>query len=127
MYTELFRLCGFEDAEIEKERLRIDRALKKLEIDAEDCRRAVDRVRKYYSIDLVGVRRCLGLGLKDIIDLVLAKEEGKKLVYTSVPPPAGLALSLNMVGVWCQVPESIVALAMGQIFGKLSPIMEAAE
>ncbi len=127
MYTELFRLCGFEDAEIEKERPRIDKALRKMEIDAEDCRSAEDRVRKYYSVDLVGVRRCLGLGLKDIIDLVLAKEEGKKLVYTSVPPPAGLALSLNMAGVWCQVPESIVALAMGQIFGKLSPIMEAAE
>lgn len=127
MYTELFRLCGFGDAEIEKERLRIDRALKKLEIDAEDCRRAVDRVRKYFSLDLIGVRKCLGLGLRDLIDLVLAKEEGKKLVYTSVPPPAGLCLSLNMAGVWCQVPESVLALGIGQIFGKLAPIMEAAE
>jgi len=127
MYTELFKLCGFEDAEIEKERSRIDKALKKMEIEAEDCRRAVDRVREYFSLDLIGARKCLGLGLRDLIDLVLAKEEGKKLVYTSVPPPAGLCLSLNMAGVWCQVPESVLALGIGQIFGKLAPIMEAAE
>jgi benzoyl-CoA reductase/2-hydroxyglutaryl-CoA dehydratase subunit BcrC/BadD/HgdB len=127
MYTELFKLCGFEDAEIERERPRIDKAFKKLEIEAEDCKRAEDRVRKYFSLDLVGVRKCLGLGLKELIDLVLAKDEGKKLVYTSVPPPAGLCLSLNIAGIWCQVPESVLALGMGQIFGKLAPIMEAAE
>jgi benzoyl-CoA reductase/2-hydroxyglutaryl-CoA dehydratase subunit BcrC/BadD/HgdB len=127
MYTELLRLCGFEDAEIEKEGPRIDKAFQKLEIGPEDCKRAEDRVKKYFSLDLVGVRKCLGLGLKELIDLVLAKEEGKKLVYTSVPPPAGLCLSLNMAGVWCQVPESVLALGIGQIFGKLAPIMEAAE
>lgn len=127
MYTQLFKLCGFEDAEIERERPRINKALKKLEIDAEDCQRAEDRVKKYFSLDLIGVRKCLGLGLKELVDLVLAKEEGKQLVYTSVPPPAGLCLSLNMAGAWCVIPESVLALAMGQIFGKLSPIMETAE
>jgi len=127
MYTELLKLCGFEDAEIEKERPRVDKAFQKLEIGPEDCRHAEERLRKYFSLDLLGVRKCLGLGLKELIDLVLAKEEGRKLVYTSVPPPAGLCIALNLAGVWCQVPESVLALGMGQIFGKLAPIMEAAE
>ena len=36
MYTELLRLCGYEEEEIEKERPRIDKAFKKLDIGPED-------------------------------------------------------------------------------------------
>jgi benzoyl-CoA reductase/2-hydroxyglutaryl-CoA dehydratase subunit BcrC/BadD/HgdB len=126
-YTEILKLCGFEDAEIERARPRIDKAFKKLEIGPEDCQRAEDRIRKYFSIELLGVRRCLGIWLKDLIDLVLSKEEGKKVVYTGVPPPAGLALSLVLAGVWCGVLDYTLGLTMGLIFDKLNPLLEAAE
>ncbi len=127
MYTELFRLCGFTDAEIAKERPRIDRAFKKLEIGPEDCQRAEDRLRKYFSVELIGVRRCLGIWLKDLIHLVLSEEEGRKVVYTGVPPPAGLALSLNLAGAWCGVLDYTLGLTMGLIFNKLTPLLEIAE
>jgi benzoyl-CoA reductase/2-hydroxyglutaryl-CoA dehydratase subunit BcrC/BadD/HgdB len=127
MYTELLKLCGFEDAEIERERPRIDKAFKKLEIGPEDCQRAENRLRKYLSVELLGVRRCLGIWLKDLIDLVLSKEEGKKVVYTGVPPPAGLALSLNLAGAWCGVLDYTLGLTMGLIFDKLTPLLEVAE
>jgi len=126
MYTELLKLCGFEDAEIERERPRIDKAFEKLEVGAEDCKRAEDRVKKYFSLDLLGVRKCLGVWMKDLIDMVLAKEEGKKSVYTGVPPPSGLSLSLNLAGVWCGVLDYTLGLTIGLIFGKLAPLLDAA-
>jgi len=127
MCAELLKLCGFEDAEIEREKPRIDKAFKTLEIGAEDCQRAENRLRKYFSVDLFGVRRCLGIWLKDLINLVLSKEEGKKVVYTGVPPPAGLALSLNLAGAWCGVLDYTLGLTIGLIFNKLTPLLEVAE
>ncbi len=127
MYTELLKLCGFEDVELERERSRIDKAFKILEIDAEDCKRAEDRVKKYFSVELLGIRKVLGIWMKDLIDMVLAKEEGKKLVYTGVPPPGGLCLSLNLAGAWCGVLDYTLGLTMGLVFDKLGPILEAAE
>jgi len=127
MYTELLKLCGFEDAEIKKERPRIDEAFRKLEIGPEDCKHAEDRLRKYFSVDLLGVRKCLGIWTKDLIDMVLAKEEGKKVVYTGVPPPGGLVLSLNLAGVWCGVLDYTLGLSLGLVFDKLTPLLEAAE
>jgi benzoyl-CoA reductase/2-hydroxyglutaryl-CoA dehydratase subunit BcrC/BadD/HgdB len=126
-YTELLKLCGFEDAEIKEEGPRLDKAFRKLELGPEDCRLAEDRLREYYSVELLGVRRSLGIWLKDLIDLVLAKEEGKKVVYTGVPPPAGLVLSLILAGVWCGVLDYTLGLTIGQIFGKITPLLEAAE
>jgi benzoyl-CoA reductase/2-hydroxyglutaryl-CoA dehydratase subunit BcrC/BadD/HgdB len=127
MYTGLLKLCGFEDAEIERERPRIDKAFKKLDIGPEDCQRAEDRVRKCFSVELVGVRKLLGIWLKELIDMTLAREEGKRLVYTGVPPPGGLSASLNLAGAWCAVLEYVLGLTIGQIFGKLTPLLEVAE
>ena len=86
MYTELFKLCGFEAEEIEKERPRIDKAFKIVGIGVDDIERAEDRIKKYFDIELMGVRKVLGIWLKQLIDLALAREERKRLVYICFPP-----------------------------------------
>jgi len=129
MYTELFKLCGFESEEIERERPRIDRTFEIAGIGAEDVKQAEARVTKYFDTSLSSVRKILGIWLKQLMDLTLSKEEGKTVVYTSFPSAGVIGLSANLASekVYCQAPEIVLDLAMGQIFGKLDPILEAAE
>ena len=129
MYTELFKLCGFELEEIEKEKPRIEKAFQKAEIGREDIERAESRVRQYFDTTSLGVRKSLGIWMKQLIDLVLAREEGKKIVYPAYPTVPMVAVALNLASeeVYCQAPEIVLDFVMGQIFGKLNPILEAAE
>ena len=129
MYTGLFKLCGFEPEEIERERPRIDKALKIVGIGVDDMEMAEDRIRKYFDIELVGVRKVLGIWLKQLIDLALAREERKRLVYTTFPSVArlGLAAMLASEEVYYHAPEIVIDVVLGQIFGKINPILEAAE
>jgi len=129
MYSDFLKLCGYEPEEIEKERPRIDRAFEIMEIGPDDIKRAEGRLRKYVWVESLGMRKILGIWLKDMVDLVLAKEEGKKTVYTSYPPIREISAitacaSDNVVGA---CPEVLVTIVMGFIFDKLTPYLEKAE
>ena len=129
MYTELFELCGFESEEIDKEGPRIDKAFKILEIGPEDVKRGEERIRKFFDIELLGVRKLLGVWMNELIEAVLAKEEKKRKVYSNFP---GIPLALTAAQLACEdayvgIPEMTIEIIMGQIFGKLNPILEAAE
>ena len=84
-YDELLKLCGFEDEEIKRESPRIDKAFQRLELGPEDMKSAESWVRQNHDIELLGVRKVLRLWLKELVDLVLARDEGKKLVYYGFP------------------------------------------
>jgi len=129
MYDDFLRLCGFEPEEIKKEERRIERAFSIFEIDSEDINKAQERVTAYYDVELTAIRKILGLWLKEFSDLVLAKEEGKKTVYASMPPnrPFMAAMSASSQDVYCIVPEAVIDTVMGSIFGKVTPLLEAAE
>ncbi len=128
-YDELFKLCGFEDGELNSERQRIEATLERLELGPEDMERADLWVRQYHDISLEGVRKLLGAWLKELIDLVLAKEDGKKVVYFGFPAilGPGLMLSASSRDVFVSAPDMVLDHTMGQIFNKLSPILEAGE
>jgi len=128
-YDKLFRLCGFESAEIEEERSRIEATFEKLTIGPEDMDQAETRVRQYHDVSLEGVRKLLGAWLKELIDLVLAREEGKKIVYYGFPAilGPGLMLSASSEDVFVSAPDMVLDHTMGQIFNKLTPILEAGE
>ncbi|MCP4611561.1 MAG: 2-hydroxyacyl-CoA dehydratase [Planctomycetes bacterium] len=129
MYTEFFRLCGFESEEIENERPRIERALTIAEIDQRDIDQAHQRVLEFFDTELLGVRKVLAIYLNQFLDLVLAREEGKRIIYSVYPPVArlGVATTLTAQDIYCHSPEIVVDVVMGQIFGKLDPILETAE
>ncbi len=128
-YDGLLKLCGFEDEEINKQRPRIERAFQKLELGPQDMKPAENWVRQNHDVELVGVRRLLGAWLKELIDLVWAKDDGKKVVYYGFPTIAGpgMAIAAASEEVYCACPDVVLCHTMGQIFNKLTPILEAGE
>jgi hypothetical protein len=128
-YDELLKLCGFEDEEIEKERSRIEKSFERLGIGPDDMETAQNWVRQNHDVTLTGVRKLLGAWLKELIDLVLAKDDGKKIVYFGFPAilGPGLMLSASSDDVFVCAPDMVLDHTMGQIFNKLTPILEAGE
>ncbi|MDY7039012.1 MAG: 2-hydroxyacyl-CoA dehydratase family protein [Thermodesulfobacteriota bacterium] len=128
-YDDLLRLCGFEVEEIEKERERIDNAFRKLEIGPEDMEIANNWVRMNHDVTLTSVRKLLGAWLKELIDLAIAKDEGKKIIYYGFPAMVrpGMLIKASSENVYCACPDALLCHTMGQIFNKLTPILEAGE
>jgi benzoyl-CoA reductase/2-hydroxyglutaryl-CoA dehydratase subunit BcrC/BadD/HgdB len=128
-YDKLLMLCGYEPGEIERERQRIEKAFKKLEFTQDDLDRGEERVKYYFDLELLSVRKMLGLWIKSLIDLVLAKEEGKKVVYTCMPPFFHILSALAALSddLYVTSPDLTLAQSVGGIFGKIVPFMEIAE
>jgi hypothetical protein len=129
-YHDLLKLCGFEDSEIDKERPRIEQAFQKLELGPEDMKQAERWVRQNHDIELLGVRKLLRAWLLELVDLVLAKEEGKKLVYYGFPSIQGPSMAIKAASqreIYCACPDVILCHTLGQIFNKLTPVLEAGE
>ena len=128
-YDELLTICGFEVEEIDSGRPRIEKAFKKLELGHEDMEKAKDWIQQNHDMELLGVRKLLGIWLKELIDLVLAKDDGKKVVYYGFPTIAGPAAAIATASdeIYCVCPDAVLCYTMGQIFNKLTPILEAGE
>jgi benzoyl-CoA reductase/2-hydroxyglutaryl-CoA dehydratase subunit BcrC/BadD/HgdB len=128
-YDNVLKLCGYEPEEIEEQRRRLDKAFEKLQFTPEDFKRAEGRVSEYFDIELTGIRKMLGLYLQSLIDVILAREEGKKLVYTMMPPMVIVQNAMAMVSkdVYVTAPDILLSYTHGAIFGNLTPILESAE
>jgi hypothetical protein len=129
-YDELLKLCGFEDDEIKKEKPRIDQVFQRLELGPEDMKKAETWVRQNHDVELQGVRKLLRAWFLELVDLVLAREEGKKLVYYGFPSIQGPGMAIKAAApeeVYCACPDVILCHTLGQIFNKLTPVLEAGE
>lgn len=131
-YTELLTLCGFKEDEITRQKQRIETAFEILQLGPEDMKIAAERVQNRFDIELLGIRKALGVWLKELFDVVLARKEGKKIIYFGYPPfqYTGLAIkaaakSRDEFYVGC--PEVVFCQTFGQIFNKLTPILEEGE
>ena len=129
MYSEFLRLCGFDQEEIEKEQPRIEKAFQIWGITAEDAKRAEERIKKYFDLELTGMTKIRRLWIKEFVDMTLAKIEGKKVIYSSLPTVSQLTAAMTNVSetVFCTVPEQVIMVVIGQFFGKLGPVLELAE
>jgi benzoyl-CoA reductase/2-hydroxyglutaryl-CoA dehydratase subunit BcrC/BadD/HgdB len=129
MLSELFKLFGFESEEIERERNRIEKVFEILEIGSNDMDQAIERINKFFDIESVGMRKVLGLWMKELIDLVLAKKDGKRIAYVSYPPVAEIAaaLALNPTEIFCSCPDVVLSNTLNLIFNKINPVLETAE
>jgi benzoyl-CoA reductase/2-hydroxyglutaryl-CoA dehydratase subunit BcrC/BadD/HgdB len=129
-YDRLLWLCGYEPEGVEAERVRIEKAFEKLDITPEDIERAEQWIKKHCDVELKSIRKFLGIQLKGIIDLILAKEERDKIVYADRPSFFQVLNAMAMVSqkIYVNTPDSVVA-DVGMFFGigKLSPFLEAAE
>lgn len=133
MYTELLEICGFEPQEIQSEMPRLEKTFKILGIDAADAKRSVEHIRQYQDNELVGVRKMRSVALRELANLVLAREENKKIVYFTPTIIGGLEafmLATNTSSdVYCQSPDLLLWMALGGVLGAwhLTPFLEAAE
>lgn len=128
-YDDLLQLCGFEPEAIKDERQRVEAAFARLGIGPDDMAAADAWVRQNHDVSLAGVRKLLGAWLKELIDVVLAKDEGKKVVYFGFPAMLGPGLLINAASedVYVCAPDMVLCHTMGQIFNKLDPIIAAGE
>jgi benzoyl-CoA reductase/2-hydroxyglutaryl-CoA dehydratase subunit BcrC/BadD/HgdB len=129
-YSSLLKLCGWEDGQISRERKRLDEAFGILDLGPREMKDAEARVIKGYDVDLMGVRKALGVWIGGMVDVVLSKREGKKLVYYSFPPLGGLSGVISVIGkgeILCVCPEFILDIALGAIFNRIDPILESGE
>jgi benzoyl-CoA reductase/2-hydroxyglutaryl-CoA dehydratase subunit BcrC/BadD/HgdB len=129
-YSALLKLCGWEEEQIALERTRLDEAFKILDLGPEEMKAAEARVFEGYDVDLMGVRKALGVWIGGMVDVVLSKREGKKLVYYSFPPLGGLSGVISVIGkgeILCVCPEFILDIAFGAIFNRIDPILESGE
>jgi benzoyl-CoA reductase/2-hydroxyglutaryl-CoA dehydratase subunit BcrC/BadD/HgdB len=128
---ELLALCGYEAHEMETELPRVRKAFAKLGITAEDILPGKQRLAAYFDMELKGVKKLFGLFLRDLVNITLAKEEGKKKVIHGCMAPAfdviGSALTSNSRDVCVVVPNPPFMVVFGFIFDKFVPILEAAE
>ena len=128
-YENFLTLCGYDKKEVEEQRKRIELGIEKLGLTQEDFLRAEKRMNDYFDVDLLSMRKMLGLWFKSLLDIVLAREEGKKLVYTMMPPLVLLQNAMTMVSTDLLVtaPDILLNYTFGAIFGNQDPLMETAE
>jgi benzoyl-CoA reductase/2-hydroxyglutaryl-CoA dehydratase subunit BcrC/BadD/HgdB len=131
MDPEFLNLIGIEGEELNKEVPRLEKAFGILRIVPEDIGRAKERVSRIFSMELRGMRKIWGIAVKELVDLILAKEEGKKVAYGSYPPLSELLVagSLASEDIYCSPAEAVVDMVLSPMFGpdKVVPILETAE
>jgi benzoyl-CoA reductase/2-hydroxyglutaryl-CoA dehydratase subunit BcrC/BadD/HgdB len=128
-YDALLKLCGFDQEEISTGRTRIKKALQRLQLTPEDIKVAERWLPENHDLSLVGVRKILRILLNELFDMVLARDEGKKLLFYGFPtitgPAAAIASASDKIYSLC--PDAILAITMGHIFNKINSIIETAE
>ncbi len=131
-YDALLKLCAFDESEIARQRPRVENAFNKLGLGAQDMERAVARIHEHFDIELMGMRKLLGIWLKELFDVVLAREEGKKIVYYGYPPFQYTGLAIKAAAkskrdFYVGCPEVVLCQTLGQLFDKIVPVLEAGE
>jgi benzoyl-CoA reductase/2-hydroxyglutaryl-CoA dehydratase subunit BcrC/BadD/HgdB len=128
---EFLTLCGYEPNEIEAESIRVDRAMKAVGITDEDLARGTARLAKYFDVQLTGVRKMLGVFLRDFTKIVLSRDdENTKVAFSFMAPGCqilGSALISNYQGVSWVNPNYTFQIVLGSMLGKAAPVFEAAE
>jgi len=129
MYNRLLEMCGFEPQEIRQEKQRIEKTFKVLKIGEKEISAAEKRVEQLYSIELPCVRKMLKVWIKELLALVMARDEKEKIVYAIMPSPAEsyLAAMLASDKLYVGYPDYVFQIGLGALFGNLNPLLEAAE
>jgi 2-hydroxyglutaryl-CoA dehydratase, D-component len=128
---EFLSLCGFGEQESAALLPRVQRVFARMGLTAADVEVAKRRMTTFYDMELSGVRRLMGLFLKDFCNIVLMREDGrKKIVHACMMPGMdllGSAIMDNTAEVGLISPNTTFMVVMGCMFGRFVPILEAAE
>lgn len=129
--NELLKMCAYDAQEIESQSHRVKKAFTRLGITDRDIRHAAERLALYYDMELMGVRKLFGIYLKDLVNIVLMRDEGrKKIIHTCMAPGAeilGSAIMSHSNEIGLINPNFSFMVIIGCMFGKFVPILKAAE
>jgi len=128
---ELLKLCGFEEGEIETELPRIEKAFNNLGVNNDDIERGKQRLNTYYDMELKGLRKVFRLCVKELVNAILVREEGKKKVIYGFMAPGidllGSSLVTHSSNVFSTHHSWAFHIIVGCVLGKIVPVMEEAE
>jgi benzoyl-CoA reductase/2-hydroxyglutaryl-CoA dehydratase subunit BcrC/BadD/HgdB len=128
---EFLELCGFTSNEIAMELPKVEKAFERAGLTGDDIRTAKQRLITYYDMELKGVRKAFRLCILELVNTVLAREEGKKKIIFGFMIPGfetiGQVLMSKSRDVYTSHLSWSFFMIIGCIFGKLEPILEAAE
>jgi benzoyl-CoA reductase/2-hydroxyglutaryl-CoA dehydratase subunit BcrC/BadD/HgdB len=128
---DLLTLCGYEANEMEMELPRVQKAFTKLGITNEDIEVGKKRLTTYFDIELRGIRKLFGVFVRELVNITLAKEEGRKKIIHGCMAPSfeviGSALRSYSKDVFVLAPNPPFMVVFGFIFDKFVSILEAAE
>jgi benzoyl-CoA reductase/2-hydroxyglutaryl-CoA dehydratase subunit BcrC/BadD/HgdB len=128
---ELLELCGFDEVERRAQLPRVQAALDRVGLTDDDIQTAKDRLHLYFDTELSGVRMIMGGLLKDMTDIMLLRDEGaRKIIHSCMAPGfevLGMAINTNSEDVRLTYPNFTFMAVLGGMFGKLLPVIEAAE
>jgi benzoyl-CoA reductase/2-hydroxyglutaryl-CoA dehydratase subunit BcrC/BadD/HgdB len=128
---ELLILCGYEPSELEKEMPRVRKAFDRVGITDADFVTGKDRIRTYYDIELKGVRQLLGMFIRELVNIVLARDEGRsKIIHACMAGGFESVFSAFVSfskDVFVEIPNPPFMVVLGSIFGRFTPVLEAAE
>lgn len=134
MYTELFKMCGFEEEEIERQRPRIEKALSLIEVDNEEAiRHSMETVSRNFDLELKASRKFLWVFMNEFLDAVNARDEKEKLIYMHMPIPINMTQSVleavNAQGASVYMGSSLNHswLVLGNVFDRVNWLIEAGE
>lgn len=127
---KLLELCGFEPEEIKAELPRVKKVFDLFGLTHDDIERGKERILKYWEPELIGLRKIRGLALRELVDIMLSREENKITLCASLPSATTdilNAASFHSDKVVATYPDVLVLLILGFIFDKMEPFLEAAE
>lgn len=128
---DLLELLGFDERAVQVQLPRMQVAFARLGLTDDDIETAKERLHLYYDMQLSGVRRMMGVLLKDMIDIVLLRDEGaRKIIHSCMAPGfevLGTAINTHSADVRLTYPNFTFMTVLGGMFGKFVPVLEAAE
>jgi benzoyl-CoA reductase/2-hydroxyglutaryl-CoA dehydratase subunit BcrC/BadD/HgdB len=128
---EFLDMCGFGEEEKRTQFPRLQEAFARLGLNHEDIERGKSRMTTFYDMDLQGVRRLIGVLVKDLCNIVLMRDEGRdRIVHACMAPGmqiVGSAIMGNSDNVGLIIPNMTFMAVLGGVFDKYVPVLDSAE
>ena len=132
-YDNLYQLCGYSQEEIEEQRPRIEKFLRRIQCDNEEAIKHAEETTKInFDVTLAGTRKFLRLFMKEAIDAALAKEEHDQVIYVNLPnffvfaQPIINAIREQGLNIYSG-PNDFCWQILGPVFDKTNWLIEAGE
>jgi benzoyl-CoA reductase/2-hydroxyglutaryl-CoA dehydratase subunit BcrC/BadD/HgdB len=123
----MLNLLLYEKKDIEEQRPRIEKALERARITDENIKRAQKNI--VQDFELESSRRVMGIWFKRFVDLMLCRDEHKKVIYHVHVgiPRLNLAMNYAYPDVYSDFPDTILMFVYGTLFDRLAELLEFAE